>query len=73
MHYNARTAQSAKQTGSIHWLQAAAIICRDSANRWLDNVYSLKQWCKKKFSGRDADIDKFFEENGLTSKVDYID
>eukprot|EP00892_Ulva_mutabilis_P004165 jgi/Ulvmu1/211/UM001_0215.1 len=54
-------------------MKAAAIICRDSANRWLDNVYSLQKWCKKKFSGRDDDIDKFFLENGLTSKVDYID
>lgn len=61
--------------GQTPWLcmQAAAVICRDSANRWLDNIYSLQQWCKKKFSGRDDDINKFFLESGLTSKVDYID
>ena len=54
-------------------MKEACIVCRDSANRWLDNLYSLKQWCNKKFAGREAELDKFFEENGLTENVDYLD
>lgn len=54
-------------------LKEAANIARDSANRWLDNTYALKQWCEKKFQGREKEVAKFFEENGLTDKIDYLD
>ena len=54
-------------------MKEACTTTRDSANRWLDNLYSLKQWCNKKFSGRETELDKFFEENGLTENVDYLD
>lgn len=54
-------------------MKEACTVTRDSANRWLDNLYSLKQWCNKKFSGRETELDKFFEENGLTENVDYLD
>jgi hypothetical protein len=33
----------------------------------------LKQWCEKKFQGREKEVAKFFEENGLTDKIDYLD
>lgn len=54
-------------------MKEACTTTRDSANRWLDNLYSLKQWCNKKFSGRETELDNFFEENGLTENVDYLD
>jgi hypothetical protein len=54
-------------------MKEACMTSRDSANRWLDNLYSLKQWCGKKFPGRESELDKFFEENGLTENVDYLD
>lgn len=54
-------------------MKEACTTSRDSANRWLDNLYSLKQWCNKRFSGRETELDKFFEENGLTENVDYLD
>jgi hypothetical protein len=31
------------------------------------------RWCNKKFSGRESELDKFFEENGLTENVDYLE
>jgi hypothetical protein len=54
-------------------MKEASNIARDSANRWLDNTYALKQWCEKTFQGREKEVAKFFEENGLTDKVDYLD
>jgi hypothetical protein len=50
----------------------AAVIARDSANRWLDNTYALKDWCQKSFSGREAEVGAFFTENGLTDTIDYL-
>lgn len=46
---------------------------RDSANRWLDNITSLQDWTKKKFEGKEADVDKFFAESGLADDMDYMD
>lgn len=53
-------------------LKEASKLARDAANRWLDNTHSLKQWCGKQFQGREQEVAKFFEENGLTDKVDYL-
>lgn len=50
----------------------AALIARDSANRWLDNTYTLKDWCQKSFSGREQEVTGFFAENGLTDTIDYL-
>jgi len=33
----------------------------------------LQDWTKKKFMGREQEVDKFFEESGLTDAVDYVD
>uniref|UniRef100_A0A061RK68 Meiotic nuclear division protein 1 homolog n=1 Tax=Tetraselmis sp. GSL018 TaxID=582737 RepID=A0A061RK68_9CHLO len=46
---------------------------RDSANRWLDNANNLKDWTKRRFPGMEREIEGFFEENGLTDEVDYLD
>ena len=53
-------------------MQEACGHARDSANTWLDNTYSLKDWCQKQFVGREDDVEKHFAENGLTDKVDYL-
>ncbi|KAG2430269.1 hypothetical protein HXX76_010366 [Chlamydomonas incerta] len=47
--------------------------CKLAANRWLDNTYSLLSWCKKRFAGNEAELAKFFEENGLDEKVEYLE
>ena len=32
----------------------------EAANRWTDNVYNIKTWCKRKFAMEEAVIDKQF-------------
>ena len=41
-----------------------------AANRWLDNMECLLSWCKKQFAGREEDIVKFFNENGLSKETE---
>ena len=53
-------------------MKEAAGVARDAANRWLDNTHALQQWCQKSFAGREKEVAKFFEENGLTDKMDYL-
>jgi len=43
---------------------------RDAANRWTDNVFSIKSWIKRKFSFEDSVIDKQF---GIPSDFDYVE
>lgn len=50
------------------FLQAA----REAANRWQDNVFSLQSWCKKKFEGREGDVDSFFKDQGFNEDAEYL-
>ncbi|QDZ24295.1 meiotic nuclear division protein [Chloropicon primus] len=45
---------------------------KDAANRWVDNIWSLEGWMKKKFEGRGKDIDAFFKSKGVTEDLDTI-
>ncbi|XP_072163372.1 meiotic nuclear division protein 1 homolog [Diadema setosum] len=46
------------------------LVAKDASNRWTDNVFSIKSWCKKKFSLEEKVIDKQF---GIPEDFDYID
>ncbi|XP_051898296.1 meiotic nuclear division protein 1 homolog isoform X1 [Pristis pectinata] len=45
-------------------------IAKDAANRWTDNVFTIKSWAKKKFGFEQKQIDKTF---GIPEDFDYID
>ncbi|XP_078269002.1 meiotic nuclear division protein 1 homolog isoform X1 [Rhinoraja longicauda] len=45
-------------------------IAKDAANRWTDNVFTVKSWAKKKFGFEQKQIDKTF---GIPEDFDYID
>lgn len=42
----------------------------DAANRWTDNVFSIKSWCKKKLNCEDSMLDKQF---GIPGDFDYLE
>ena len=66
-------AAAAGDPAKLAALAEAAAEARAAANRWLDNVHALKAWCGSKFGeGRGADLDAFFEAQGLTEAVDYL-
>ena len=44
----------------------------EAANRWLDNLHSLKGWARAKFEGRGAELDAFFENEGFSDALDYL-
>ncbi|KAM4710552.1 meiotic nuclear division protein 1 homolog [Discoglossus pictus] len=45
-------------------------VAKEAANRWTDNVFSVKSWAKKKFGFEESKIDKTF---GIPEDFDYID
>ena len=53
-------------------LQHGAKVAQDSANRWTDNIFSLKGWANKKFSGMDQQLTMFFKQHGVGEDFDYL-
>ncbi|GLH09149.1 hypothetical protein R5R35_008187 [Gryllus longicercus] len=45
-------------------------VAKDAANRWTDNIFAVKSWCKNKFSMEESTLDKHF---GIDPEMDYID
>lgn len=49
--------------------QSEIAACKLACNRWVENIFSLKDWFKKKFNCRDELLEKQFE---IPSDLDYI-
>lgn len=49
------------------------VTCRDGANRWTDNIFSMQSWMKKKFVGMDAQVKQFFAQQGVSEDMDYLE
>ncbi|XP_039240592.1 meiotic nuclear division protein 1 homolog isoform X3 [Pipra filicauda] len=45
-------------------------VAKEAANRWTDNIFSIKSWAKRKFGFEESRIDKGF---GIPEDLDYID
>lgn len=45
-------------------------IAHEAANRWTDNIFTIKSWCTKKFGVEEKTIDKNF---GIPEDFDYIE
>lgn len=45
-------------------------VAKEAGNRWTDNIFSVKSWCKKKFFIEDNVIDKQF---GIPEDLDYLE
>ncbi|EDO47457.1 predicted protein [Nematostella vectensis] len=51
-------------------LQQETAVAKEAANRWTDNVFAIKSWCKNKFNVEEQMIDKNF---GIPEDFDYLD
>ncbi|KAL8207172.1 UNVERIFIED_CONTAM: Meiotic nuclear division protein 1 [Gekko kuhli] len=45
-------------------------VAKEAANRWTDNIFSVKSWAKRKFGFEESKINKTF---GIPEDFDYID
>lgn len=53
-------------------LKEATVVARDSANRWIDNIDSLRSWVKKRFQGNENQVDDFFLNEGAPEDINYV-
>lgn len=43
---------------------------KDATNRWTDNIFAMKTWCKKKFFIEDNILNEQF---GIPEDLDYVE
>ena len=51
-------------------VQQKTKVAKESANRWTDNIFSVKSWCKRKFAIEESAINKNFQ---IPEDLDYLD
>ncbi|XP_074643159.1 meiotic nuclear division protein 1 homolog [Tubulanus polymorphus] len=54
----------------LEQMKEEILTAKEAANRWTDNVFSIKSWIKKKFSFEESVIDKQF---GIPEEFDYVE
>ena len=45
---------------------------KEAVNRWVENIWALEGWMKKKFEGRGKEIDQCFKQCGVTDDLDTL-
>jgi seryl-tRNA synthetase len=58
---------------TVEAYRQATVVCKEAANRWLDNLFSMKSWAKRQFPNNDEELNKFFQEQGLTDTLEYVE
>lgn len=50
-------------------IKRQTVVARDAANRWTDNIFSVKSWVKNKFFIEESVLNKQF---GIPEELDYV-
>ncbi|CAD5329420.1 unnamed protein product [Arabidopsis thaliana] len=48
-------------------------VAHQSANRWTDNIFTLRQWCSNNFPQAKEQLEHLYTEAGITDDFDYIE
>lgn len=54
---------------SIVLYQLLSQVSLEAVNRWTDNIFAVKSWCKSKFYMEDNQLNKAF---GIPEELDYL-
>ncbi|XP_038880241.1 meiotic nuclear division protein 1 homolog isoform X3 [Benincasa hispida] len=44
-----------------------------AANRWTDNIFTLRQWCSNNFPQAKEQLENLYKEVGMTDDFDYLE
>ncbi|KAK7245499.1 hypothetical protein RIF29_40345 [Crotalaria pallida] len=48
-------------------------VAHASANRWTDNIFTLRQWCSNNFPEAKEQLENMYKEIGMTDDFDYLE
>ncbi|XP_004502556.1 meiotic nuclear division protein 1 homolog [Cicer arietinum] len=54
-------------------MKEAIEVAHTSANRWTDNIFTLKQWCSNNFPQAKEQLENMYKEFGITDDFDYLE
>ena len=53
----------------LYCAEKLKVASRDGANRWVDNIFSMQGWMKKKFVGMEKQINQLFVQVSVDAVV----
>ncbi|XP_062090960.1 meiotic nuclear division protein 1 homolog [Humulus lupulus] len=54
-------------------MRNAIEVAHSAANRWTDNIFTLRQWCSNNFPQAKEELDNLYKEVGITDDFDYFE
>ncbi|KAF5748517.1 meiotic nuclear division protein 1 isoform X2 [Tripterygium wilfordii] len=54
-------------------MKKAIEVAHASANRWTDNIFTLRQWCSNNFPQAKEQLENLYTEVGITDDFDYLE
>ncbi|XP_071742358.1 meiotic nuclear division protein 1 homolog [Rutidosis leptorrhynchoides] len=54
-------------------MKEAIKVAHEAANRWTDNIFTLRQWCSNNFPQAKEQLEHLYNEVGITEDFDYIE
>ncbi|KAE9587911.1 hypothetical protein Lal_00003188 [Lupinus albus] len=54
-------------------MKEAIEVAHASANRWTDNIFTLRQWCSNNFPEAKEQLENMYKEIGITDDFDYLE
>ncbi|XP_057250919.1 meiotic nuclear division protein 1 homolog isoform X3 [Beta vulgaris subsp. vulgaris] len=48
-------------------------VAYSAANRWTDNIFTLRQWCANNFPQAKEQLEHLYQEAGITDDFDYLE
>ncbi|CAN0838849.1 Meiotic nuclear division protein 1 homolog [Linum grandiflorum] len=54
-------------------MKKAIGVAQSAANRWTDNIFTVKQWCSNNFPQAKEQLESLYTELGITDDLDYLE
>ncbi|KAG8656987.1 meiotic nuclear division protein 1 homolog [Manihot esculenta] len=54
-------------------MKKATGVAHAAANRWTDNIFTLRQWCSNNFPEAKEQLENMYKEIGITDDFDYLE
>ncbi|XP_011008898.1 PREDICTED: meiotic nuclear division protein 1 homolog [Populus euphratica] len=58
---------------AVQAMKEAIEVAHAAANRWTDNIFTLRQWCSNNFPQAKEQLEKMYQEAGITDEFDYLE
>ncbi|GAB2292461.1 Meiotic nuclear division protein 1 [Dionaea muscipula] len=58
---------------AVEAMRKAIEVAYSAANRWTDNIFTLRQWCSNNFPQAKEQLENMYTEAGVTDDFDYLE